>query len=75
MPGTECDTAGAPLMNALNHVVTAVFDALFWPLDRLGRGPALVIASGVFGVLALIAFKHLSRQKSIARIKNEIKAR
>jgi len=62
-------------MNALNHVVTAVFDALFWPLDRLGRGPALVIASGIFGVLALIAFKHLSRQKSIARIKNEIKAR
>jgi hypothetical protein len=61
-------------MNALNHVVTAVFDVLLWPLDRLGRGPALVIAAAVFGVLALIAFKHLSRQKAIARVKDEIKA-
>lgn len=62
-------------MNALNHVVTAVFDVLLWPLDKLGRGPALVIASGIFGVLALIAFKHISRQKAIARVKDEIKAR
>lgn len=62
-------------MNALNHVVTAVFDVLLWPLEKLGRGPALVIAAGVFGVLALIAFKHLSRQKAIARVKDEIKAR
>lgn len=61
-------------MNALNHVVNAVFDALLWPLEKLGRGPALVITAGIFGVLALVAFKHLSRQKAIARVKDRIKA-
>lgn len=61
-------------MNALNHVLDAVFDVLLWPLEKLGRGPALVIVAGVFGVLALLAFKHLSRQKSIARVKDKIKA-
>jgi hypothetical protein len=61
-------------MNALNHVVTAVFDVLLWPLDKFGRGPALVLASAVFGVLALVAFKHLSNQKAIARVKDRIKA-
>lgn len=61
-------------MNALNHAVGALFDVLLWPLERLGRAPALVIASGVFGVLALIAFKHLSRQRAIARAKDKVKA-
>lgn len=61
-------------MNALNHAVGAVFDVLFWPLEKLGRGPALVIAAGVFGVLALVAFKHVSPQRSIARVKDRIKA-
>lgn len=60
-------------MNSLNHVVTAVFDALLWPLERLGAQATLVIASGIFGVLALIAFKHLSRQRAIARAKDRIK--
>ncbi|MBL8856928.1 MAG: hypothetical protein JNL28_00265 [Planctomycetes bacterium] len=61
-------------MNALNHVVTAVFDVLLWPLEKLGPAYALVIASGLFGVLALIAFKYISRQQAIARVKNKIKA-
>lgn len=61
-------------MNALNHAVTAVFDVLMWPLDRLGPVTALVVASGVFGVIALIAFKYLSRQKAIAAAKDKIKA-
>jgi hypothetical protein len=61
-------------MNAINHGVTKLFDLLLWPLEKLGNGPALVIASGVFGVLALIAFKHLSRQKSIKAAKDKVKA-
>jgi hypothetical protein len=61
-------------MNALDRGITRVFDVLLWPLDQLGRGPALVIASGIFGVLALVCFKHLSRQKSIKVAKDKIKA-
>lgn len=61
-------------MNALNHVVTAVFDVLLWPLEKLGPAYALVIVSGVFGVLALVAFKYISNQRAIARAKDKIKA-
>lgn len=61
-------------MNNLNHGITAVFDALLWPLDQLGRGPALVIASGLFGVLALFLFKYISPQRSIKAAKDRIKA-
>ncbi|MDZ4773056.1 MAG: hypothetical protein SGI72_07960 [Planctomycetota bacterium] len=61
-------------MNSINHVVTAVFDVLLWPLEKWGRGPALVIVAGVFGVLALFAFKYVSNQKAIARVKDKIKA-
>jgi hypothetical protein len=60
-------------MNALNHGITAVFDALLWPLERLGKGPSLVIASGVFGVVALVLFKHLSSQKRIKSAKDKVK--
>lgn len=61
-------------MNTLNHGITAVFDALLWPLDVLGRGPALVIASGIFGVLALLSFKYISPQRAIKAAKDRIKA-
>ena len=60
-------------MNALNRAVTAVFDALLWPLDRLGPAWSLVVASGVFGVLALFLFKHVSAQKRIRATKDRIK--
>jgi hypothetical protein len=61
-------------MNALNHAVTAVFDVLLGPLEILGRPVALVIVSGIFGVLALIAFKHISHQRGIKAAKDKIKA-
>jgi len=61
-------------MNALNHAITAVFDVLLWPLDQLGRGPALVIASGLFGVFALFVFKHISPQRAIRAAKERVKA-
>lgn len=61
-------------MNALNHVVTAIFDALLWPFELLGGETALVLVSGIFGVVALIAFKHISYQRGIKAVKDKIKA-
>lgn len=60
-------------MNSVHGAFNAVFDALLSPLDRLGAEWALVIASGVFGVLALWLFKYISWQKGIARTKDRIK--
>ena len=60
-------------MQSINSAVTKVFDVVLWPLERLGGGVALVLVSGLFGVLALIAFKHLSRQKAIKSAKDKIK--
>lgn len=60
-------------MNALNRAVTAVFDAVLWPFERLGVGWSLILVSGVFGVLALFLFKHVSAQKRIQYVKDRIK--
>lgn len=60
-------------MNSVHGAFNAVFDALLYPLDRLGAEWALVIASGIFGVLALWLFKYISWQQGIARTKNKIK--
>lgn len=59
-------------MNVVNHAVTAVFDALLWPLELLGRPAALAIASAVFGVLALLAFRYVSFQRAIRAVKGRI---
>jgi hypothetical protein len=61
-------------MNALNHAVTAIFDVLLTPLELLGRMPALVIVSGIFGIVALVVFKHISYQRGIKAVKDKIKA-
>lgn len=61
-------------MTLISRGVTVLFDVLLWPLDRLGKAPALIIGGGVFGVLALLAFKRLSRQQSIKAAKDKIKA-
>jgi len=60
-------------MNALNRIVSAAFDAMLWPLERLGTAAALIVVSGLFGVLALIVFKHISWQKGIKSAKDRIK--
>jgi hypothetical protein len=60
-------------MNSVHGAFNAVFDALLYPLDRLGAEWALVIASGIFGVLALWLFKYISWQKGIAATKDKIK--
>jgi len=60
-------------MNALNRAITAAFDAVLWPFERLGPGWALILVSGIFGVLALFLFKHVSAQKRIKHVKDRIK--
>lgn len=59
-------------MNAINHAVSAVFDALLYPLELLGRPAALIFVSAVFGVLALLLFKRISWQKGIRAAKDKI---
>jgi len=61
-------------MNALNGIVNAVFDLLCRPAASLGSLTVLIALSGAFGVLALIAFKHLSFQKRIKAAKDLVKA-
>ncbi|MFT5051498.1 MAG: hypothetical protein ACI8QZ_002916 [Chlamydiales bacterium] len=61
-------------MNALNSVVTKVFDLLLTPLEMMGTEVALILVSGIFGILALIVFKFISYQKGIKEAKNKIKA-
>jgi hypothetical protein len=61
-------------MNAINHAVDAIFDALLRPLELLGRPAALVIVAGIFGVGALILFKRISSQRGIKSTKDKIKA-
>lgn len=61
-------------MNGLNHAVSRVFDLLLAPLELLGRPFALIAASAVFGVVALILFKHISWQKGIRAAKQRIQA-
>lgn len=60
-------------MNSLNRVLTKLFDVLLVPLEALGMEMSLILLSGIFGVLALIVFKHISSQKGIKSAKNKIK--
>ncbi|MBL4769713.1 MAG: hypothetical protein JKY61_00865 [Planctomycetes bacterium] len=60
-------------MDAIQRFVTASFDLLLQPLERVGMEFALILVSGVFGVLALLIFKHISPQASIRKEKNLIK--
>lgn len=60
-------------MNAINGAITAIFDLLLTPLEALGLEFSLIVVSGVFGILALIVFKHISWQRGIKETKNRIK--
>ncbi|MSR63785.1 MAG: hypothetical protein EXS08_15270 [Planctomycetes bacterium] len=60
-------------MNALHHILTRIFDLLLTPLEWVGDGFALVLVSGVFGVLALLLFKQISWQVGIKSAKDKIK--
>ena len=60
-------------MDLLNGLARAVFNVLLVPLEAIGPEFSLVITSGIFGILALIAFKHISWQKGIKSTKDKIK--
>ena len=60
-------------MNALNHASNALFDLVLTPLEALGDEFALIMVSGIFGILALIIFKKISSQKGIKAAKDKIK--
>ena len=60
-------------MNSINRALDAIFDVLLTPLEAVGNEFSLIIVSGVFGVLALIIFKHISSQKGIKAAKDKIK--
>ena len=60
-------------MNVLNGAATAVFDVLMSAFDWMGPTPALVLVSGLFGVLAIVVFKYISFQSGIKSVKDKIK--
>jgi len=60
-------------MTALNSALTAFFDVVLTPLEWLGDATALIVVSGIFGVLALLAFKYISWQRGIKAAKDRIK--
>lgn len=61
-------------MDAINAAVTKVFDLLLTPFEALGIEWAIILVSGIFGILALVAFKHISNQRGIKAAKDKIKA-
>jgi hypothetical protein len=53
--------------------MNGVFDVVLTPLEWLGTSWALILASGVFGIVALICFKFISYQRGIKASKDKIK--
>lgn len=60
-------------MNAVNRLANSLFDLLLTPLELMGAEMALILTSGVIGIVALIAFKYISWQKGIKGTKDKIK--
>jgi len=60
-------------MNAVHSALSAIFDVLLKPFELMGDLVALVLTSGVFGILALLLFKQISWQAGIKAAKDKIK--
>jgi hypothetical protein len=60
-------------MNTVHRFLTALFDVVLTPFELLGDVVALVLISGVFGILALLLFKQISWQAGIRATKDKIK--
>jgi hypothetical protein len=60
-------------MDALNRLTTKIFDVLLTPFELLGVELALILISGIFGIVALLIFKQISWQKRIKGVKDKIK--
>lgn len=61
-------------MATLNLIMTAVFDAIYAPLNPLPHWFSLTLLSALIGVAALVVVKYASNQTAIARVKDDIKA-
>ena len=60
-------------MNSIHRILGTIFDAVLTPFEWLGDVFALVVVSGIFGVLALLVFKQISWQAGIKATKDKIK--
>jgi hypothetical protein len=60
-------------MNTVHRLLSATFDVVLTPFELLGDVVALVLVSGVFGILALLLFKQISWQAGIKATKDKIK--
>ncbi len=60
-------------MNAINGLVTKLFDVFLTPLEMMGTEMSLILVSGLFGAVALVVFKYISSQAGIKAAKDKIK--
>ncbi len=61
-------------MWTINRALMAIFDTAYALLAALHPVVALVLVSGLFGVVALIVVRYCSHQDAIGRIKDRVKA-
>lgn len=60
-------------MNAIHRAMGSIMDVFLTPFELLGTELALVLVSGLFGILALLLFKQISWQAGIKGTKDKIK--
>jgi len=64
----------SPVLGIIDVLTSLIGDAVFAVLSPLPPWVSLTILSSVCGVVMLFAFKYLSNQKAIARVKDDIQA-
>jgi hypothetical protein len=60
-------------MDAVHGFLTVLLDLILSPLEAMGVQATLIVVSGIFGILALVAFKYISWQGAIKGVKDRIK--
>lgn len=60
-------------MNTVNRLAGTVMDVILTPLELLGPELAILLVSGLVGILGLLIFKQISWQKGIKDTKDQIK--
>jgi len=61
-------------VNTVNRIAGRVMDVILRPFEFFGPEVALILVSGIFGIVALLIFKRVSWQEGIKRTKDQIKA-
>lgn len=62
------------MIRILNSIVGKIFDALFWPFQRMNPWFGMIAVSWLTALLMLFIFRHTSNQDGIRAVKNKIKA-